>query len=218
MVSKWLLASETCQGIGPPTLSSPRTFPFLALPAELRNRIYEYAVAWPTVPASRFPESLDQNFRDKGCENPSISVDISLVSKTYSGSLSTLSIFLVNRQISSEALSILYKTPLIINSPMLRQLHLDSKNMKKFFSDATLERLRFVTFDIELVYTSWQCANAKDCPTAIEYLIRIWDVTCALEKMVINVTYVEPSKKKGWTFGEAEFHEYAVAVLEMSAW
>ncbi|PVH82061.1 hypothetical protein DL98DRAFT_570636 [Cadophora sp. DSE1049] len=208
------MAPESRLEVEPLTSSSPHIFPFLALPAELRNRIYEYAVAWPTITASKFPENLNQNIRDKCCKDPLTWGGTSILSKTYFGSSSTLSIFLINRQISSEALSILYKTPLMINSPMLRQLQLDSKNIQKFISEATLKRLRFVTFDIELVYTRWQCAYARGCLRTIEYLTHIWDVACALEKVVVNVRYVESSKKKGWTFGEAKFHEHAVAIFE----
>merc|ERR1712093_90716 len=69
------MASETCQEVGPLTSSSPHIFQFLALPAELRDRIYEYAVSWPSFSELKRPENLKESFCKQGCsgcEDPTV--------------------------------------------------------------------------------------------------------------------------------------------------
>lgn len=137
-----------------------------------------------------------------------------MISTLHLGRRSTPSLLLVNRQISVEAITLLYRTPFIINSQLPYQLQQGSNGIQDLVSESTLRRLRFVTLHLGLEATGTKYAYAKAWLTTIEQLTCIWRVECALERVIIHVRYAEPSRRVGWTFGQAIFHDNAMAIFE----
>ncbi len=186
--------------------------PLLTLPAEIRNSIYDYAVNWPSLSRTfrqlEFPqtEEVAQNETLKGAP-------LSTFPTPHFGSLSTPSLLLVNRQIYFEVLAVLYEKPFIIDSPppYVPQL---AKPMviTEFIGKYTLQKLRFVTLSMDLVYRPGVDIASAWLKT-VEYLLDVWFVRFALESVTVRIRYVEPDRSKGWTFGEAGHHRNVKGIL-----
>jgi len=105
-----------------------QTFPFLSLPAELRNAVYEYAADYnDIIPAfNRLLAKFIPNVASPpGFIGPHKSIVRDELAR-FQHELSrreplrsTPTIFLLNRQITAEAIYAIYRRPLIINSPKI---------------------------------------------------------------------------------------------------
>lgn len=54
--------------------------------------------------------------------------------------------------------------------------------------------------------------NSREWLNTIERLSCIWNVGCGLQKVVVKARYREPSKRLGWTFGQARNHTRVMAI------
>jgi len=103
-----------------------QTFPFLSLPAELRNTVYEYAANYNNIiPAfNRLLAQLIPNVTSPpgfvGSHRMIVEHELARFQCELSRReplRSTPTIFLLNRQITAEATYAIYRRPLVINTP-----------------------------------------------------------------------------------------------------
>jgi hypothetical protein len=94
------------------------------------------------------------------------------------GPMSTPSLLLLNRQITSEALEVLYRKPLILDTtpPYIPQLG-QPMGMPEIISETTLQNLRFVVLRMDLD----QSQSARYWFKIIEVMLDIWFVKNNLE-------------------------------------
>ena len=195
------------------TLTKPH-FPFLALSAELRNAVYEYAIDWPDLSIA-----FERIATDPGLaydQDASKSLPLCTFPKPHFEEKTTPSLLLVNRQITAEALEILYVKPLILTStpPYIPQLAKPMDICDEFISEATLQRLRFVVLKIDLKYKPEHLAGSARCwLKTVETLLDVWCVRNVLERVEVEASYVPASKATGWTFAEAGHHRQVMSLL-----
>jgi hypothetical protein len=205
------MAPETSVEILP--LTKPH-FPFLALSAELRNAIYEYAVDWPDLSNTFERIAPDQEILYD--QESFKRLPLCTFPKPHFDQKTTPSLLLVNRQIFAEALEILYMKPLVLTStpPYIPQLAKPMDLCDEFIGEATLQRLRFVVLRMDLNHKPKYLDESARCwLKTVESLLDVWCVRNALEKVEVQATYVPPSVATGWTFGEASHHRQAMGLL-----
>jgi len=203
------------------------TFPFLSLPFELRVLIYSYGHKWPDIrylwkdqnswilyqreklyKQSKTPDSHSATrSRLPRCQTPVFKVKYS-----------TPTILLLNRQISDEAIEVIYNTPLYLKTPSSgldiprRYRILD---ITKFFSRGTLQKLRRVHLDmkltIDLKARGFSCVAGW--PGIIHGLVDAWEERNRLERIEACGCYEPVSKDLGWSFRESAHHTSVIILL-----
>lgn len=175
-------------------------FPFLSLPSELRNAIYEYAVEWPDFPKvfKKFRPSSHRTIQD-GLKKKGGNVFV------------TPALLLVSRQISSEALSVLYMKPLVLEvPPPYNNAQARPMDIKDYISEATLHNVRFVNMQMDLNDVP---QTVKQWRQTIESLLHTWKEENQLENVEVRSRYSAPSRSRGWTFKEAAHHASVMGLL-----
>ncbi|KAK4990065.1 hypothetical protein LTR66_006903 [Elasticomyces elasticus] len=138
-------------------------FPFLKLPTEVRELIYNYSANW----------------NDVSVELPHFLNDWKQHGKPRYGRLTTPTVLLINRQITSEALRILHKKRFVFNATesfhMLSSMA--SPQITRFIGKQTLQKLTHVTLNLSC--GEWVCV--------IQDLAMIWTMKHALKELHIHI-------------------------------
>ncbi len=148
----------------------PQTFPFLLLPAELRNKIYHQVLHWTVDPC-----------------NTSSKVPTNSVTWSASYRKRETAILLLNRQVHDEAFFVLYNRQVIFNSPCRLPY------MKLAFGKSDLQHLRKVHIDINLRSVGVASYIWAHCHVSYGNLIRelvsVWKEKNALE--CLEITFLD---------------------------
>ncbi|KAE9371527.1 hypothetical protein N431DRAFT_341644 [Stipitochalara longipes BDJ] len=180
---------------------------FLSLPPEVRDCIYNAGLDWPDISdlAKTVSSQPDVTVIHEHSVHPLCTMPI-----PRCGSMSTPSLLLLNRQITSEALEVLYRKPLILDKPPPYMPQLGRPmDVPELISENTLQNLRFIVLRMDLD----QKRSARDWLKVIEILIDIWLVKNDLKKVQIHVQYTLRSENVGSTFAEAVHHQYVRRIL-----
>ncbi|KLJ13717.1 hypothetical protein EMPG_09384 [Blastomyces silverae] len=169
-----------------------RPVSFLDLPPEIRHEIYKLALRWPNLraPFARLrreceqdeaawfaPSSLSMglgNMCNHACALPSPSIPES--------HYTTPTIFLLNRQITYEALPVLHAQELVIDEPPPYSMALGRPvDITMFISEGALQRVRRVVLKIDVANLASRWARTVDT------LLDVWWVDNCLEKLRVVV-------------------------------
>jgi hypothetical protein len=174
--------------------------PFLALPAELRVHIYRYAFDWPNLHNvfTKAEKELDGHG-----------------ARFQPSQMRTPSILLINRQVYFEAQEIPYEKALILKTPPPISLQMGRVlDITNFISRDTLQRLRYVVFQMDLNFGHVSLyRNAKCWLQLVEKMLDIWGEKNCLERVDVMASYDPPTKIRGWTFDEAQHHRCVMELL-----
>ncbi len=186
----------------------------LDLPAETRNEIYDYAIDWPDF------GSVFERIQLENCATlvglPQKDFPLCTIAAPECTSMHTPGLLLVNRQITSEVLPVLYKKPWVLSSPppYIPQL---AKPMEitEFISEVMLQRIRRVILQVDGLSDRpmMMSGRARCWMKTIESLQDIWSVKQCLEKVDVSIEYVEPDRGRGWTFNDDWHHRNVVRLL-----
>ncbi|KAH8601995.1 hypothetical protein B0O99DRAFT_605399 [Bisporella sp. PMI_857] len=188
--------------------TSKAVFPFLKLPRELRNSIYAYALEWPDY-SRKFGDVRSWSSYEVRCRN---------VTPVFEAMV-TPTVLLLNHQITSEALPILYAKSFILTSPPPSQENypqnfINPVLLTEFISKSTIRRMRFVILHLDLGFCSKamsRCANGWKSP--IDALLGVWTEENRLESVRFEGGYEPPSKEFGWTFDHCMHHAVVTDLL-----
>jgi hypothetical protein len=186
--------------------------PFLTLPSELRNEIYDYALAWPDLSKPFAKIRSEESSDNRGISN---TPPLCLIPIPFVEDMTTPPTLLVNRQVTSEALAVLRKKPLVLTQtpPYLPQLA-KPMDITEFISETTLQGLTRVVLDMDLSYSAGRPDQARAWLKTVETLLDVWCVRNSLERLEIRGHYVPPRRDIGWwTFGEASHHRHVMSLL-----
>ncbi|KAH8795097.1 hypothetical protein F5882DRAFT_480553 [Hyaloscypha sp. PMI_1271] len=153
---------------------------FLLLPPEVRDCIYDAALSWPVISDLAKTDPLEPDSTVHGhWEQP-----LCTVPRPRYGPMSTPSLLLLNRQITPEALEVLYRKPLILDTtpPYIPQLG-QPMGIPEIISETTLQNLRFVVPRMDLD----QRQSARYWFKIIEMLLDIWFVKNNLEEVQARI-------------------------------
>jgi hypothetical protein len=193
---------------GPSLFNKPLSL-FLALPPEVRNCIYDAGLEWPDLPGLAKGISAKQS--------AIVDRPLCTIPRPHFGSMSTPPLLLLNRQITSEALEILYQKPFIMDStpPYIPQLA-KPMDITEFISESTLQNLRFVILKMNLNHKpNLMSGGAKGWLKTVEMLLDIWFVKNNLERVEVHVTYTAPSRDLVWTFEVASHHRQVMTLFSI---
>ena len=121
-------------------MQRPLNFSFLSLPAELRNKIYSYAVDWSDASKLQEKESLGKRTAEEWAALEA-STDFASKKSTPTG-------LLINRQIYAEAIVMLHRKFLVLKASPLKI------NITNFITEATLRTVRNLEILIDETYKS----------------------------------------------------------------
>ena len=127
----------------------PPTSPFLRLPAELRMRIYDYALDWPDMQLSfarvqKQCTTLEQLWVT--CQRPRC-----VFLRPRIATATTPTVLLLNRQIYQEAITVLRDKPLVLISPPPRSSQLGRVlDITDFIGEATLQNVAYVVLKMNV--------------------------------------------------------------------
>ncbi|KAI9716670.1 MAG: hypothetical protein M1812_005208 [Candelaria pacifica] len=131
-------------------MSSSTITPFLALPAELRNQIYNAALDWPNmdIPFSAMQkesERIEEHWM--ACSSdPRISFP-----KPHIDHLITPSILLINRQIYQEARAILVRKMFVLASTPPHRAQIGRPlDITEFIGEGTLQKIQHIRIELQL--------------------------------------------------------------------
>ncbi|PGH33714.1 hypothetical protein GX50_03452 [[Emmonsia] crescens] len=170
-----------------------RPVSFLDLPPEIRHEIYTLALSWPNlrVPFARLRHECEQN--EAAWFTPS-SLSMGLgnicnhsctLAPPYipESDYTTPTIFLLNRQITYEALPVLHAQELVIDQPPPYSMALGRPvDITMFISEAALQRARRVVLKIDIANLASRWARTVDT------LLDVWCVDNRLEELRIIVS------------------------------
>ena len=167
-------------------ISDSRAFSFLSLPYAIRMKIYSWALDWPDLRKtfarlSRECERAGDEMaasRDPKCTFPILQV----------GRLTTPTVLLLNRQISSEALPVLHAKTLVLDMPPPSSPCIGRPmDITEFISEETLQCVRRVVLKMDL-------KNTQSWGKTVETLLDVWCVKNSLEEVMVDITaaYMEP--------------------------
>lgn len=145
--------------------------PFLRLPAELRMRIYDYALDWPDMqqPFARVQKqctTLEQLWVT--CQRPRC-----VFLRPRIETVTTPTILLLNRQIYYEAITVLHDKPLVLMSPPPHSSQLGRVlDITEFIGEATLQNVAHVVLKMNFGVDSW-----------LETIERLLDVWCKKNRL-----------------------------------
>lgn len=170
----------------------PDSCRLLSLPRELRDLIFSYCVFYPdlSVLLSNHLERARQSFRTHlGPEISEQGLEELLPWSSFEQPeplpMQTLAIFLVNRQISSEALEILHSKTLVLNLPIPVNNARNSRAVfiTDFIGERTLQSIRHCF--LELSFTS--TTEASGWYRTTNHLTDIWAERHALLSLAVHV-------------------------------
>ncbi|OAX78926.1 hypothetical protein ACJ72_06762 [Emergomyces africanus] len=170
-----------------------RPVSFLDLPPEIRHEIYALALSWPNlrVPFTRLRHECE--LVEAAWFRPSPSFSMGLGSScNHSCALplpyipeseyTTPTIFLLNRQITYEALPVLHAQELVIDEPPPYSMALGRPvDITMFISEGALQRARRVVLKIDVANLASRWARTVDT------LLDVWQVDNCLEELRIVV-------------------------------
>jgi len=116
--------------------SKARTLPFLELPAEIRNMVYEYAADWNDGP--KHLHRIIHSIEEGNCEKSLQKVR-----------MSTPTILLLNRQITAEVFDVLERKPLALSS--VEPCNISMQSMNRVISATTLQKIPCIVLRTPLV-------------------------------------------------------------------
>lgn len=199
------MSFQSCQGSV--TTTSKPVSPLLALPDEIRNKIYDYLLEPPDL-----KPLFDMHVRTwRKMDNlwthslrPSVCFFRPRVE-----ALVTPAILLLNRQINVEAVSILRSKPLVINSPAphCAQLGRDLW-ITEFISKATLRKLNHVVLEIDLSLHSWL--------DTISTLFDVWDSENNLKSLHVRIKWMKDLRVFGLIITHDLQDEAIVSTVSLS--
>lgn len=106
---------------------------------------------------------------------------------------STPSILLVDKQISAEALDILYAKPLIFDSKApSKPWSTAVKDIRTYISKKTLQRLRFAIVKINLNCTEDKFGAASWWMKNVNILLKVWYEKNKMEQLTIRASHTTP--------------------------
>ncbi len=187
------------------TPSKPAS-PLLALPPEVRDCIFDAALNWPNL--SDLAKTItSQSDATLGLEQP-----LCTIPRPRYEAMSTPSLLLLNRQITSEALEVLYRKPLILDStlPYMPQLG-RPMDIPEIISESTLQNLRFVVLRMDLGLG--QKRSARNWYKTVEILLDIWLVKNNLEKLEVRVQWSSHARRTVGPFEGAAHRFYMKRLL-----
>lgn len=172
------MSSNSCQE-STMTITKPVS-PFLKLPGEIRNLIYDYLLEPPDLKRlfaihlrkwQKMEDLWTQSHRPSVCFfSPRVDA------------LVTPAILLLNRQISLEAVSFLRAKPLVISSPPPRSAQLGRDSwITEFISEPTLRKLHHVVLEMDLSLHSWF--------DTIETLFEVWGPDNKLKSLHVRLKW-----------------------------
>ncbi|KAI1342535.1 hypothetical protein F5Y15DRAFT_373081 [Xylariaceae sp. FL0016] len=165
----------------------PADLSFFILPPEIRLKVYENALSWPdlaTCFSSWQCDELEEDLLEdkRACEGkyaPRSSVDVRQVLPQH---YTTPSCLLLCRQITHEALPVLYAQPLHISKPTpYSQLMARPLDITHFISELALQRAQHVVLEMDLERASWSWTRVVDT------LLDVWHDANSLRKLDVVV-------------------------------
>jgi hypothetical protein len=188
--------------------------PLLALPPEVRDCIYDAALDWPDLSgfAKAVPSQPDATIDHENSEQP-----LCTIPRPHFGSMSTPSLLLLNRQITSEALEVLYRKPLVLDStPPYVQQFARPMDITEFIGESTLQNLRFVVLKMDLDQRLSGAVGARSWLKTIEMLLDIWFLKSNIEKVQVEIQYTPRDRDASPTFAGAVHHLYVRKLLTIA--
>ncbi|KAL4940167.1 hypothetical protein BDV06DRAFT_24686 [Aspergillus oleicola] len=170
---------------------------FLSLPPEIRLQIYTllldpntYITSYKTI-SSLTNEAIDANSKT---QTPSV------ILPRFHVTRSTPSILLLNKQITSEALPVLYSTPLTLMGPPSTYFVLRQMDIAEFICETLLQRLRLVVLRLEHPEKLFVLS-----------LLDIWGRSCKLERLVVHLprSGVREGDRRRWAVVERRLTMFA---------
>jgi hypothetical protein len=189
------------------SLLSPKS-PFLALPLEIRNEIYDYALDWPDLSGSSEHTQSGKRLHKKGITKAPASWLVPIPAQQ----MTTPSILLVNRQLTVEALAVLHNKPLVISKPPPYPPQLRAAvDITAFISETALQQVPRIVLQMDLRYIPDQPADhARAWLKTVETL---WCIRNPLGRFEVRGGYVSPCKDFGWSFAEAAHHRSVMSLV-----
>lgn len=185
--------------------------PFLALPLELRNKIYDYTLGWPDLSESFKKVPFEEGSYENGISK---SPPLCVIPIPFLEEMTTPSALLVSRQVASEALAVLHKKPLVLSNtpPYLPQLARPI-DITEFISETTLQQVPQVVLQMDLSYSPGRPDGARAWLKTVEILLDVWCIQNSLERLEVRGHYVPPCRDLGLTIGEASHHRNVMSLL-----
>ncbi|KAL4900863.1 hypothetical protein BDW74DRAFT_182448 [Aspergillus multicolor] len=161
---------------------------FLSLPPELRLQIYThllnpdtYVTGYKTITRltdtaydDAYGQALSQSSnRSNGNARPQ--VPLATLPRIHI-TRQTPSILLLNHQITSEALTVLYSIPLTLTATPTTYLSMRQMDIAEFISETVLQRIKFAVLRLQ-----------QPEKTFVLALLDIWGRGCALRRLVVEM-------------------------------
>ncbi|KAL4961610.1 uncharacterized protein BDV14DRAFT_203645 [Aspergillus stella-maris] len=173
---------------------------FLSLPPEVRLQIYALLLDPNTYNASynTMRRLTDEAYKDAN----TIDLTPSALLPRFHITRSTPSILLLNKQITSEALPVLYGTPLALIGPPSTYFVLRQMDIAEFICETLLQRMRVVVLKLEHPEKLFVLS-----------LLDIWGSGFALEKLVVYLPRSEARARdqRRWSVVESRLQTFADA-------
>ncbi|KAF2495554.1 hypothetical protein BU16DRAFT_582197 [Lophium mytilinum] len=153
---------------------------FLALPREIRDEIYYYALDWPNL--DNVFKKLEQQEKRAGEEHQKLhnKQPRCRIPRPHP-QLLTPSLLLVSRQLYTEAIDVLRQKPLVIPGPPPRCYATGvDLGITEVVGEETLQSAPYVTLEIDFLYWSWD--------RVLETLLDVWNVKQSLKMLVVRVS------------------------------
>ncbi|KAL4949326.1 hypothetical protein BDW69DRAFT_188434 [Aspergillus filifer] len=170
---------------------------FLSLPPEVRLQIYAlllnpnaYIASYKTI-----RRLTDEAYKDAN----KIDFTPSALLPRFHVTRSTPSILLLNKQVTAEALEVLYGTPLTLIGPPSTYFVLRQMDIAEFICETLLQRMRVVMLRLEYPEKLFVLS-----------LLDIWGRKCALEKLVVYLPRSETRKanRGRWSVVESRLQTF----------
>ncbi|KAF2808098.1 uncharacterized protein BDZ99DRAFT_522691 [Mytilinidion resinicola] len=153
---------------------------FLALPREIRDEIYYYALDWPNL--NNVFKALEEQEKKTEEEHDKLhkSQPRCRIPRPHP-QLQTPGLLLVNRQLYTEAIDVLRQKPLIIPGPPPRCYATGfDYGITEVVGEETLQHAPHLTLEIDFLYWPWD--------HVLETLLDVWSVKQSLKMLVVRVS------------------------------
>ncbi|KAL4799293.1 hypothetical protein BDV19DRAFT_385542 [Aspergillus venezuelensis] len=171
---------------------------FLSLPPEVRLQIYVLILDPNTHNASynTIRRLTDEAYKDAN----KIDLTPSALLPRFHVSRYTPSVLLLNKQITAEALPVLYSTPLTLIGPPSTYFVLRQMDIAEFICETLLQRMRVVVIRLEHPEKLFVLS-----------LLDIWGRGCALKKLVVYLPKPEIRRtdRRRWSVVENRLKTFA---------
>lgn len=152
--------------------------PFLALPAEIRNQIYDYALDWPDM-TKLFAKTKEECKAMEHLWSASGRPRLCFF-KPRVKTVITPTILLLNRQINNEAADFLCPKSLVLKSPPPYSAQLGrTLDITEFIGKHTLQKAGYVVLEMDLVSHPWL--------RTVETLLDVWGQKNSLRSLRVRV-------------------------------